>query len=133
MKQNLCLFFSCFLLFIACNKKTHPAATPPPVHAPVVATALIVIDGYGKVLTPQSKLPADAGVKADYPKLARSFTPNQITNLKFRYQTVPPRVLYVPDAYTLKSLRGTYCIYKKKFWYWKKDDGLFYLDETYYR
>ncbi|OIR08380.1 hypothetical protein GALL_95480 [mine drainage metagenome] len=94
---------------------------------------MIVIDGYGRILTPQSKLPSNTGIKADYSKLARSFTPNQLTNLKYRYHTVPPRVLYVPDIYTLKSLRGIYCVYKKKFWYWKKEDGLFYLDETYYK
>jgi hypothetical protein len=103
----------------------------PPV-APVPA-ALIIVDGYGRVLTPSTKLPADSGIKADYTKLSRGFTPQQIANLKARYKMVPPRVLYVSEQYTLKSLRGTYCIYKKKFWYWKKEDGLFYLDEMYYK
>lgn len=137
MKQTLQLSFICILFFVACNRKIHPTAIIPPApSAPTVTstpTAKIIIDGYGRILTPQSKLPANAGIKADYSKLARSFTPNQLTNLKYRYNIVPPRVLYVPDIYTLKSLRGIYCVYKKKFWYWKKEDGLFYLDETYYK
>jgi len=94
---------------------------------------MIVIDGYGKILTPKAKLPPGSNVKADYSQIARSFTPQQIANLKARYKTVPPKVLYVPDQYTLKSLKGTYCIYKKKFWYWKKEDGLFYIDQMYYQ
>ena len=116
-------------------EKTEPAtAIPAPVEsvpaAPLPA-AMIVIDGYGRVLTPVDKLP-DPKLKPDYSQIARSFTPQQLANLKARYKTVPPKVLYVPEQYTKKSSKGTYCIYKKKFWYWKKADGLFYLDETYY-
>ena len=96
-------------------------------------SAMIVVDGYGRILTPETKLPADTSVKADYTKISKGFTPQELANLKARYKTVPPRVLYVPEQYTLKSLRGTYCIYKKKFWYWKQEDGLFYLDEMYYK
>lgn len=130
MKKSLYLTLTCILVFVACSKKIHPAAIIPSV--PTVTstpTAMIIVDGYGRILTPQSKLPANAGIKADYLKLARSFTPNQLINLNYRYHTVPPRVLYVPEIYTLKSLRGIYCVYKKKFWYWKNEDGLFYLDE----
>jgi hypothetical protein len=96
-------------------------------------SAMIVVDGYGRILTPETKLPADTSVKADYTKISKGFTPQELANLKARYKTVPPRVLYVPEQYTLKTLRGTYCIYKKKFWYWKQEDGLFYLDEMYYK
>ena len=131
MKKTLYLAVMGVILFASCSKKMNPAvATPPASHPP---TAMIIIDGYGKILTPQDQLPAEANIKSDYSKMARAFTPNQIANLKYRYQTVPPRVLYVPDMYTLKSLRGVYCVYKKKFWYWKNEDGLFYLDETYYK
>ena len=101
--------------------------------SPAVPSAMIIIDGYGKILTPASKLPPGSNVKADYAQIARSFTPQQIANLKARYKTVPPKILYVPEQYTLKSLKGTYCIYKKKFWFWKKDDGLFYIDQMYYQ
>ncbi len=111
-------------------------AEPGNLKAPAVtatATAKIVIDGYGKILTPQNKLPPDENIKPDYTKMARAFTPNELTNLRFRYHAVPPRVLYVPRQYTLQSQRGTYCVYMKKFWYWQKEDGFFYLDETYYK
>jgi hypothetical protein len=111
--------------------KPDSATSAPPV-APV-PSAMIVVDGYGKILTPATKMPADSSVNADYTKISKGFTPQELANLKARYKTVPPRVLYVPEQYTLKSLRGTYCIYKKKFWYWKKEDGLFYLDEMYYK
>lgn len=94
--------------------------------------AMIVIDGYGKILTPQSKLP-DQNIKPNYSQIARAFTPQEIANLKARHNMVPPKILYVPDQYALKTPRGTYAVYKKKFWYWKKEDGLFYLDEIYYK
>jgi len=148
------------LVFSACNKKSVPSKgsngtivipgsknssaanstnpfssdTASGVSVALAApSAMIVIDGYGKILTPKAKLPPGSNVKADYSQIARSFTPQQIANLKARYKTVPPKILYVPDQYTLKSLKGTYCIYKKKFWYWKKEDGLFYIDQMYYQ
>ena len=160
--KNITLAVICLLAFVACHRKTVPTKTenvtvikpnkkvntpPPPkpitetkpdsaASTPVVTTpppsAMIVIDGYGNVLTPEEKLP-DSTIKADYSKIARAFTPQQIANLKARYSTVPPKVLYVPDVYARKTYRGTYAVYKKKFWYWKKEDGLFYLDEIYYK
>lgn len=158
--KNVALLALSFLLLVACHRKTVPAknvnivtrpdtaatAITKPIDTAAVTidtvtaitetpapppAAMIVIDGYGKIRTPQTKLP-DQNIKPDYAKIARAFTPQQLANLKQRYNMIPPKVLYVPDQYTIKSLRGTYCVYKKKFWYWKKEDGLFYLDETYY-
>jgi len=160
--RNITLAVICFIAFAACHKKAIPTKTdnvtivktnkttaPPTTNntaitetrpdslistapaAPSVS-AMIVIDGYGKVLTPQEKLP-DPSLKPDYSQIARAFTPQQMANLKARYSFVPPKVLYVPDQYARKTMRGTYAVYKKKFWYWKKDDGLFYLDEIYYK
>ncbi|MDB5231458.1 MAG: hypothetical protein JWN76_2263 [Chitinophagaceae bacterium] len=65
-------------------------------------------------------------------KDARAFTNAQRKNLVGRFKTVPPRVLFVPSNYVKTSNRGEYYILKDKFWYWKKSDGYFYLDETYY-
>jgi hypothetical protein len=158
--KNITVVVICLFVLAACHRKTVPAKTenvtvvksnnktaapPPPttitetkpdstmsVTPAPAATAMIVVDGYGKVLTPQDKLP-DQTIKPDYSQIARAFTPQQIANLKARYSLVPPKVLYVPDAYSRKTLRGTYAVYKKKFWYWKKDDGLYYLDEIYYK
>jgi hypothetical protein len=160
--RNITVMVICLLAFTACHRKTIPektdnvtvvnmnkkTTTPPPpktitekkpdeeissVPAEPLPSAMIVVDGYGKVLTPEDKLPIDSSIKPDYSKMARAFTPQQIANLKARYSTVPPKVLYVPDQYARKTYRGTYAVYKKKFWYWKKDDGLFYLDEIYYK
>jgi hypothetical protein len=93
---------------------------------------MIVIDGMGNVITPKEKLPEEIAAKADYRVLSRAFTPNQRTNLIYRYKIVPPRILFVPENYIKTSARGKYVVYRKKFWYWQKEDGLFYLDETYY-
>jgi len=93
---------------------------------------MIVIDGMGNIITPQEKLPEEIATKLDYRVLSRAFTPNQRTNLIYRYKIVPPRILFVPENYIKTSARGKYVVYRKKFWYWQKEDGLFYLDETYY-
>ncbi len=93
---------------------------------------MIVIDGMGNVITPKEKLPEAIAAKADYRVLSRAFTPNQRTNLIYRYKIVPPRILFVPENYIKTTTRGKYVVYRKKFWYWQKEDGLFYLDETYY-
>lgn len=126
------------------NQQEPPASVsmPPPVAndsivlpaAPGVAfaTPMIIIDGTGKVITSKDKLPGNIAAKANYALLSRSFTPDQRTNLIFRYKMVPPRVLYVPEQYISTSARGKYIVYRKKFWYWQKADGLFHLDDTYY-
>lgn len=94
---------------------------------------MVVIDGMGNVITPKEKLPEDIATKVDYRILSRAFTPNQRTNLIYRHKIVPPRILFVPDNYIKTTSRGKYVVYRKKFWYWQKEDGLFYLDETYYK
>lgn len=105
------------------TKKTDSEALMP----------MVVIDGMGNVITPKEKLPEEIAAKADYKILSRAFTPNQRTNLIYRYKIVPPRILFVPDNYIKTTARGKYVVYRKKFWYWQKEDGLFYLDETYYK
>jgi len=148
MNRVLLLLLIGFTVLISCSKKTHPAASkgskapvstadpetlpsaPPPVTR---ISPLIVINESGKVITSRDKLPADVAPKVDYSKISRSFTPAQRQNLIYRFKMVPPRVLYVPEQLTSKTARGTYVVYKKKFWYWKKEDGLFHLDETYYQ
>lgn len=94
---------------------------------------MIVIDDRGEIVTPKDQLPAEIASKVDFKSITRAYTPDQRQNLIYRFKLIPPKVLFVPDQLSTKSARGEYCIYKKKFYYWKKDDGLFYLDETYYR
>ncbi len=158
MKKLILIAFT-VVLVVGCSKKTVPtkttsqspttnnnssnssATTPTPAtEIPPTATtrvanvnAMIVIDGNGRILTPLEKLPPEENLKPDYSKIARAFTPAQKANLTLRYKMVPPKVIYVPTIFAQKSLKGTYSVYKKKFWYWKKEDGLFYLDETYYK
>lgn len=96
-------------------------------------TMLVIADGFGKLITPREDIPQDEGIIYNSLQLSKGFTVQQRANLQARYHTIPPRVLYVPQQNSLNSLKGDYYILNKKFWYWKKTDGLFYLDEKYYR
>ncbi len=115
------------------TETTVPPAAVTPAPSVTLSNPLIVIDGTGQIISSRDKLPAEIAAKVDYNAIARSFTPAQKQNLIFRFKMLPPRVLLIPDRFVSKSARGYYCVYKKKFWYWRKDDGLFYLDETYYQ
>ena len=159
--KNLLTAFCCICIFISCSKKTVPAkpnavlennttgnnTTNNPVSTDTAVTVtipadsltvaavsnvMIVADGYGKLLTPPESLPDSSGIQYNSLQLSKGFTVQQRANLQARYNTVPPRVLYVPGKLSLTSLKGSYYIFKKKFWYWKKDDGLYYLDQKYY-
>lgn len=161
MRKDLFLIVMVLMVLTSCSKKLQPVGTkaansPPPANttskedtkpvAPVIsvpellpaavvklAKPMIVIDEAGTIITSRDKLPASVADKVDYRKISRSFTPEQRQNLIYRFKIVPPRVLFVPDHLASKTTRGYYCVYKKKFWYWKKEDGLFHLDETYYQ
>ncbi|HVZ26172.1 MAG TPA: hypothetical protein VG842_08965 [Sediminibacterium sp.] len=124
------------------KKIAAPAITAPPTVAatiPAPKTAkkfqqpLVVIDDRGEIITPASGLPEAIAAKVNYRSIARAYTPDQRKNLIFRFKMVPPRVLYIPPELASHSTRGTYCVFRKKFWYWQKEDGLFYIDETYYQ
>lgn len=146
MKRNVLFMFVVLMALTSCNKKIHTSTTrplsnktiispvtPPPPAIVAFANPMIVIDEKGNVITSRDKLPHEIAAKVDYPKISRSFTPAQRQNLIYRFKIIPPRVIYVPDHLVSKTARGSYCIYRKKFWYWKKEDGLFHLDETYYQ
>jgi len=121
---------------MACNRKTVPpkptsssTTTTTEAAKPAAETATVVVTGDGKVMN-SAKTSASGKV---YPVTqARSFTPNQKKNLTYRFKTIPPKVLHVPESLSKKNSQGSYYVYKKKFWYWKKEDGYFYLDENYY-
>lgn len=161
MKRVLCFSLLLAVVLVSCSRKLHtptskapviqgandsktdkplviiPEDPKPAVPAPREVTAfsepLTVIDASGNIITSRSKLPSEIGAKIDYRRIARSFTPGQKKNLIYRFQLLPPRVLYVPENLASTSVRGTYVIFKKKFWYWKQADGLFHLDKTYYQ
>jgi hypothetical protein len=162
MKTYLLLIVSCFTLFACSRKtippKTNnvtvvPGNNNPPVNneppvsndsaetVPADSSAavnnsalafMVISNGYGKIITPQDSLPANATVQFDQLKLSKGFSAQELRNLKARYKTIPPRVLYVNPQNEQKSARGSFYVLGKKFWYWKKKDGLFYLDEKYY-
>ncbi|ANI88767.1 hypothetical protein A9P82_05375 [Arachidicoccus ginsenosidimutans] len=105
-----------------------------PVANSVAATATVVIDSHGMLQIDSANLPPDVSHNLDSLNQAtRAFTPNQVKNLAYRFKEIPPRVLLVPDTLAKKGVKGYYYKYDNKFWYWKKDDGYFYLDENYYQ
>lgn len=130
------LFGVLLLLAAACNRKANPSK---PTHTanesgtsskPAEQSATVVVSGDGKVVNSTVKTTSGAKV---YPVTnARSFTPNQKKNLMLRFKAVPPKVLHVPENLAQKNAKGSYYVYKKKFWYWKASDGYYYLDENYY-
>jgi hypothetical protein len=131
-----CLPALLFLFILAsCHRKsvpgaTHTASTEATPVKPVEEKPSVVVTGDGKVVNPT--VGTTTGAKVFPVTAARSFTPNQKKNLIYRYKAVPPMVLNVPESLAKTNAKGTYYVYKKKFWYWKKGDGYFYLDETYY-
>lgn len=158
MKKLPILLCSLLLLvLVSCSRKRTPQKTVPttfdtsatkkniePVFIDSAKTAdsgttvntaarvMVVADGYGRLVTPQQNLPQDTGIAYNSLQLSKGFTTQQRANMQARYKTIPPRVLYVPQQFVKSSLKGSYYILKNKFWYWKKSDGLFYLDEKYY-
>lgn len=161
MKTVLFVLLMVLMIVTSCNRKLQSSASQPTLNAPVANTnhindtkilapvlvepapaakvlvklekPLIVIDETGTIITARNKLPAAVADKVDYPSISRSYTPAQRQHLIYRFKMVPPRVLYVPDHLVSKTARGYYCVYRKRFWYWKKEDGLFHLDGTYYQ
>lgn len=118
------------------NTTTNPVTpvTPPPATAPVTnEKILVILDRGGRLaVSPQSLPPY---VKANTQQLPSStpLTAEQRNNLLSRHKTLLPLALYVPDALSTKTLKGQYYRYKNKFWYWKKADGFYHLDEIYYK
>jgi len=103
-------------------------------NASALAAPVVVIDSHGMLQVDSAGLPPDVSHNLDSLNQAtRAFTPDQAKNLAHRFNQIPPRVLLVPDNLAKKGVKGFYYKYQNKFWYWKKDDGFFYLDENYYQ
>ncbi|QEC73104.1 hypothetical protein FSB73_16875 [Arachidicoccus ginsenosidivorans] len=99
-----------------------------------LAEPVVVIDSRGKLLIDSLNLPPTVSHNLDsLNQSIRAFTPDQAKNLAYRFKQIPPRVLFVPDNLAKKGRKGYYYKYNDKFWYWKKADGYFYLDENYYK
>lgn len=108
---------------------TDPSAPVPPGNEKV----LIILDKGGRLTytnknVPSYVLAANKSLPANQPVSA-----THRSNMLARHKTLPPQALYVPDAIASKSSKGQYYKYQSKFWYWKKGNGFYYLDETYYQ
>lgn len=119
---------------------TAPEGTTTTDSATVASSAsslsepVVVIDSRGKLMIDTLNLPATVSHNLDsLNQTIRAFTPDEAKNLAFRFKQIPPRVLFVPDQLAKKGRKGYYYKYNDKFWYWKKADGYFYLDENYYK
>lgn len=137
MKKILSFGFAALIIFTGCHRHTVPAtsantATPNSTTVSVYTSPVIIVDAHGNIVASANDLPPTADKSILNIENARAYTPEQTKNLAYRYKYVPPKILFVPDALTKTSNRGTYYVYKTKFWYWKKTNGYFYLDETYY-
>ena len=106
------------------------AAAPAP---PVSARPIVIVDAKGNFAVTETTLPADASKEILNSANARAYTPAQTKTLAYRFGKVPPRILYVPSSLTKHSGKGTYYVLDKKFWYWKKNNGYFYIDENYFK
>ncbi len=100
---------------------------------PVVIKPVIIVDARGNFAVTEATLPTDASKDILDPANARAYTPAQTKTLAYRFGKVPPRILYVPSTLQKKSAKGTYYVLDKKFWYWKKSNGYFYIDENYFK
>ena len=108
--------------------ETEPAPASPVYNKPV-----IIVDARGNFAVTDSTLPADASKDILNAANARAYTPAQTKTLAYRFGKVPPRILYVPATLEKKSARGVYYVLDKKFWYWKKSNGYFYIDDNYFK
>jgi hypothetical protein len=133
--HRLLLYFFAGSLFTACQPKSIPSKSEElkPVNASSIKKPLVVIDNLGRVITTKKMLPIDENITPDYSQLERGYTPEQQARLMVRHKIMPPKVLYVPKSLIKTSLKGDYYVYQRKFWYWKKSDGLFHLDVVYYQ
>lgn len=110
----------------------NPNGTTTPAPVTTTERILVILDKGGRATDPSTLPPY---VQANTKQLPPStpLTPTERNNLLARQKTLLPIALYVPDAYAGKSPRGQFYKYKSKFWYWKKADGFYYLDEIYYK
>jgi len=131
MKKSFLFGLAVIFIFSSCHRHTIPPASNPPA-ASIYANPVIIVDAHGNIVASANDLPPNADKTILNVENARGYTPEQQKNLAYRYKYIPPRIMFVPDALAKTTNRGMYYVYKSKFWYWKKPNGYFYLDETYY-
>lgn len=157
MKPVYFFMLLCFAVIAGCHRKMHlgktttttvntpvkplldsteaAGGTTATITAPVPAAArpMIIVDAHGNFAVTAKDLPPGASKSILDNENARAYTPAELKTLSYRYKQIPPRILYVPTSLQKSNSRGTYYILLKKFYYWKKPNGYFYLDEHYYQ
>lgn len=134
---------SCHRRMVASSSTNNGEVTPllngseasgtPAAPAYIYSKPVIIVDARGDFAVTEATLPADAPKEILDPSNARAYTPAQTKTLAYRFGKVPPRILYVPSSLSKKSAKGTYYVLDKKFWYWKKSNGYFYIDDNYFK
>lgn len=120
------------------NTGTTPV-TPaiPDTAATVPATTnekiLVILDKGGRLAVSSKSVPPYVLANNRVLPVSTPLTATQRSNLLARHRVLVPLALYVPEAKATQSAKGAYYRYQNKFWYWKKADGFFYLDEIYYK
>ncbi len=151
MKNCISILLILFLVATSCHRRTiasrdngggvkpllneseaNTGASSMPA-APVAIKPVIIVDARGNFAVTETTLPPDASKDILDPANARAYTPAQTKTLAYRFGKVPPHILYVPATLQKKSAKGTYYVLDKKFWYWKKSNGYFYIDENYFK
>ena len=143
---SLCVVSACHRKTVSARSRNEPvkpllsgseaageSSEPSAPAATVYSRPVIIVDAKGNFAVTDKTLPADAPKAILDPSNARAYTPAQTKTLAYRFGKVPPRILYVPTALTKKSAKGTYYILDKKFWYWKRSNGYFYIDDNYFK
>lgn len=94
---------------------------------------LIILDKGGRLTVNQKTVPAYVIASNKTLPLNQPLTATERNNLLARQKTLLPIALYVPQGMHSVSGKGEYYKLKGKYWYWKKKDGFYYLDEVYYK
>lgn len=116
------------------NNTVTPVITDSSTPVPTTTEKiLIVLDNGGRQTFTNKTVPpyviaANKTLPGNQP-----LTPAQRNNLLSRQNTLLPLALYVPELKSSRSSRGQYYKLKNKYWYWKKSDGYYHLDEIYYQ
>ncbi|RXK83193.1 hypothetical protein [Filimonas effusa] len=121
--------------------KTKPGTTPVTPAIPDTTTVpittnekiLVILDKGGRLAVSSKSVPPYVLANNKVLPANAPITATQRSNMLARHHVLLPLALYVPDAKASKSAKGDYYRYQNKFWYWKKADGFFYLDDIYYK
>lgn len=147
-----------FTLFTACSRKSTPASSGKNTNATIVypdknkpsdpltplipdsavpgttnEKILVILDKGGRLAVSSKSVPPYVLANNKVLPVSTPLTATQRSNLLARHHVLLPLALYVPEAMATKSAKGDYYRYQSKFWYWKKADGFFHLDEIYYK